>query len=76
MRTDDAIRHMCDTAGKGTTIVSREIGRGSSFVGSILSRGSVPKADTLAEIAEACGYELALISRDEKIVIEYEPRQD
>ena len=75
MQTCDAIRHMCDMAGKGTTIVSKDIGRGSSFVGSILSRGSVPKADTLAEIAEACGYELALIGHDEKIVIEYDPRE-
>lgn len=72
MLTGDAIRHMCDKAGKGTTVVSKDIGRGSSFVGSILSRGSVPKADTLAEIAEACGYELALIGHGEQIVIEYE----
>lgn len=71
MRTGEAIRHMCDKAGKGTTIVSRDIGRGSSFVGSILSRGSVPKADTLAEIAEACGYELMLVGHGEQITIEY-----
>ena len=76
MHTNDAIRHMCDKSGKGSTIVSRDIGRVSSFVGTILSRGSVPKADTLAEIAEACGYELALIGHGEKIVIEYEPRDE
>ena len=75
MRTVEAIRYMCDKAGKGTTVVSRDIGRGSSFVGSILSRGSIPKADTLAEIAEACGYELALIGHGERIVIEYDERR-
>lgn len=75
MQTGDAIRHMCDKAGKGTTIVSKDIRRGSSFVGSILSRGSVPKADTLAEIAEACGYQLTLIGHGEQIVIEYDPRE-
>ncbi len=74
MYTGDAIRHMCEVSGKGSTIVSKDIGRVSSFVGTILSRGSVPKADTLAEIAEACGYQLALIGHGEQIVIEYEPR--
>jgi hypothetical protein len=72
MRTDEAIRHMCETVGKGTTVVSKDIGRGSSFVGSILSRGSVPKADTLARIAEACGYELVLRGHGEEITIEYQ----
>ena len=71
MMTDEAIRHMCKVAGKGTPVVSRDIGRGSSFVGSILSRGSVPKADTLARIAEACGYEVVLRGHGEEITIEY-----
>ena len=75
MYTNEAIRHMCEVSGKGSTIVSKDIGRVSSFVGTILSRGSVPKADTLAEIAEACGYQLALIGHGEQIVIEYEGRQ-
>ena len=71
MMTDEAIRHMCEAAGKGTTVVSRDIERASSFVGSILSRGSVPKADTLARIAEACGYEVVLRGHGEEITIEY-----
>lgn len=65
---------MCDVSGKGTIEVSSEIGRAKSYVGGILSRGSTPQADTLAEIAEACGYQLALIGHGEQIVIEYEPR--
>ena len=76
MKTGEAIRHMCEVAGKGTVEVSGDIGRGRSYVGSILSRGSTPQADTLAEIAEACGYELVLIGHGEKIVIEYEPRDE
>lgn len=51
MYTNDAIRHMRDISGKGSTIVSRDIGRVSSFVGTIFSRGSVPQADMREEIA-------------------------
>lgn len=72
MKTGEAIRHMCEVSGKGTIEVSSDIGRGRSYVGSILSRGSTPQADTLAKIAEACGYELMLVGNGEQIVIEYE----
>lgn len=70
MQTIEAIRHMCDQAGMTTVQVSEALGKSRAYVGATLSRGSVPKADTLSQIAQACGYRLVLEGRDEKIVIE------
>ena len=70
MQTIEAIRHMCDEAGMTTVQVSEALGKSRAYVGATLSRGSVPKADTLSQIARACGYTLVLEGRDERIVIE------
>ena len=70
MNTIDAIRRMCDESGKSTTQVSTEIGRTRSFVGSTLTRQSVPRANTLALIAQACGYRLVLESDTDRIQID------
>ena len=70
MRVDEAIRHMCEATGGGTVTVSKAMGKTRSYLSALLSRGTVPKADTLAQIAQACGYELVLEGHDERIVIE------
>lgn len=69
MNTSDAIREMCRSCNKGTTEVSISIGRSGSYVGNMLSRGSTPRADTLALIAEACGYRLILEGNGHRIQI-------
>ena len=70
MNTLEAIRRMCDEAGLTTVQVSERLGKSRAYVGATLSRGSVPKADTLAQIAQACGYTLVLESPTDRIQIE------
>lgn len=65
-----AMRHMVNMSGKSTRAVSRDIGIADTFVGMTLSRKSVPKLDTFADIAEACGYEVQIVGHDETIVID------
>ena len=60
MNTKEAIEKMCEMAGKSQRTVSKEIGRAPTFVGSSLHKGSVPRVDTMAAIARACGFELVL----------------
>ena len=55
-----------------TTQVSAALGKSRAYVGATLSRGSVPQADTLSQIASACGYELVLEGHGERIVLEAE----
>ena len=81
MDASEAMRLIIEASGKTGRQVAREIGRSESFISSSLAQGVCPRADTLARIAPACGYELAIIPRNEAdrisnigagIVIEYE----
>lgn len=65
----DLIRYLVDKSGKSASRVSREIGRTSGYLGSVIHRGSLPSPSVLADIAEACGYCLALIGKDEAITV-------
>ena len=55
--------------GSGLTAIeiSRKIGRKDNYVSSLLSRGSIPTAETLASIAEASGWRLCLVSDGEMV---------
>ena len=70
VKTTDAIRQMCESSEMGTIEVSEQMGKSRGYLSATLSRGNVPRADTLAQIAQACGYELVLEGRGERIVIE------
>lgn len=64
MQTLDAVRSMLDDAGATPYRVSLDLGRTSTYVATMLRRGSCPSADLLAEIANACGYRLQLVPKD------------
>lgn len=60
MNSKDAVLKMCEISGKSQRAVSLEIGKAGTFLGTTLYKGSVPRVDTMAKIAEACGFELVL----------------
>lgn len=66
---DELVRHIVKKSGKTPAQLSREISRSKGYVGSLLSHGTVPGLSVLADIAEACGYGVALISDDEAITV-------
>ena len=79
----EAMRLIIESSGKSGRQVAREIGRSESFISSSLAQGVCPRADTLARVARACGYELVLIPKPQTdkfmspgsgIVIEYDGR--
>lgn len=53
--------------------LSKALGKTPAYVSVIFSRGSVPKTDTFAKIADAAGYDLLLRSRDDEIEIVIDP---
>ena len=61
MEVADALRTMVDESGLTRTQVSARMGRYDSYVSQLLTRTSVPGADTVASIARACGYRLELV---------------
>lgn len=62
--TLEAVRAMLEHSGRTSYRVAVEMGRAPSYVSSMLRRGSCPSADVLAQMADACGYDLRLVSRD------------
>lgn len=70
METCEAIREMMEHGATTALEVSRRIGRSDNYISSMLSRGSVPSAQTLATIAEACGWHLCLVSEEETVRID------
>jgi DNA-binding phage protein len=74
---------MIEASGKSGRQVAREIGRSESFVSSTLAQGVCPRADTLARVADACGYKIVIVPKDvarnllegsNRIVVEYDGR--
>ena len=63
MNTHEAMRAMLERSGMTSYRVSVGIGRHSSYISTMLRRGSVPSADLLARIADVCGYDLRLVPR-------------
>ena len=85
MDASEAMRLMIEASGKSGRQVAREIGRSESFISSSLAQGVCPRADTLARVAHACGYELVVLPQNEaerisnvgtSIVIEYDSHLD
>lgn len=64
MTTLEALRAMLDASGVSAYRAALDIGRAPTCVSGMLRRGSCPNADLLAKIADACGYDLALLPRD------------
>lgn len=62
------VEHMVAASGKPLSQVSTEIGRARTFLNASMAReGWSPRADTLAEICGACGYELVARGHGEEI---------
>lgn len=61
---------MMQTSGKTYKDVADSLGKSPTYLSGIISRGSVPKMDTAAAIAHACGYRLQLVSDDGRDVVE------
>lgn len=63
MQFYDALEEMAKTAGRSIYSIQKELNRGNTLVAS-KSRGSILRSDTLAKVAEVCGYALVLVPED------------
>lgn len=60
MDSSKAMKTMVERCGKSARAVSTEAGRTPDYLGSIFYRGSSPTLATAAQIADVCGYSVAL----------------
>lgn len=64
MEAMNALATAAKTAEVPTTHIGPKMGKGANYFSAVKSRGSVPRCDTMAAMADVCGYKLALIPRD------------
>ena len=70
MNTEDLIRHMCAKSGKSLRAVSVKINKSPNYISSIFGKDATPNVNTLAEIANACGYVLCAKGHGETVALE------
>ena len=72
MDTLQAMREMLDNAGMTPYAAGKAVGKSHTYVSGLFTRQTTPNANRLAIIADACGYDLVLQSRDtgKQIVID------
>ena len=73
MQVKEAIGFVIDESGKSRYAISRDLGKGRNYVYKLFERDSNPAYDTLASIANLCGYDLALVKRDGSNTIILDP---
>ena len=64
MQTNDAIKQILTRAGLTPYSASLKIGKSHAYIGSLLKRAGGVGAPVLASIADICGYDLFLVSRE------------
>lgn len=57
----DALKEAASRSGKPLRQIGRELGKPDNYVNNSMSRGSTPRCDTMAKMAEVCGHSLALV---------------
>lgn len=64
MDAKTAIDGMVRASGKTPAEIAEAIGRSRTYVYTLMNQGSVPRLDTFARLAHACGYRLVLETED------------
>lgn len=62
-----AVQHMVATCEKSYSQVSRELGKGRTYLAVMMRDQTTPRVDTLARIAALCGYDLLLVGHGEAL---------
>lgn len=65
MKAYEAVRAAAKDSGVPITHIGPALGKSSVYVSNGASRGSIPKADTLASMLSVCGYVLAALPADQ-----------
>lgn len=65
MRADKVLKEMLAREHVSTIDASKIMGRSKGYVSTFISRHTIPKADTMAAICDAMGYDLIARSRED-----------
>ena len=63
MDAKNALRRIVTLSGKTQRQISSDMGRSENFVSAVRTQKRTPNADLMAEMAQACGYDLQLAKK-------------
>ena len=75
MHVIDALRFIIKKSGLTVDDASIFVGRSKSYFSSSFSRGSVPKADTMADLCDRLGWDLLMRDRSDGFEVYIDPKQ-
>lgn len=77
MKAKRIFNKVVNTSGLTKAELARRMGRNDNYIRGYVTRGSIPKVDTFAEIADVSGYDLLVRHRQsgEEIIIDPPERQ-
>lgn len=75
METRDVLPAIVKGSGRSMQSISTSMGRSRTYIANVVNRGTTLQVDTLAEIADECGYDLKLDKRNGSETIVIDPPQ-
>lgn len=63
MQAFEALKEASEKSGVPMYKIGPAMGKPASYVSTGMSRGSSPRCDTMAKMADVCGYSLALVPK-------------
>lgn len=73
MESKEALRYVVNHSGKSQRAISVELGKVPTYISATFTQGSIPTVETLANVANVCGYDLLLVNRETGETISIDP---
>lgn len=64
MDLKNAMNEIMDESGMSRYAIAKTMGRSNNYVYNLFGRGGYPSYQVASDIADICGYDLALVKRD------------
>jgi len=75
VRADKVLKEMLEREHISTIEASKMMGRSKGYVSNLISRHTIPRADTMAAICDAMGYDLIARSREDGYEFHIDPSE-
>ena len=76
MDSSEVLRYVVNHSGKSQRAISIELGKVPTYISSTFTQRSIPTIETMANIANVCGYDLVLIKRSSNEQIRIDPQTE
>lgn len=73
MEIKQALSHVIERSGMSRYAVGQRLGKGRNYMYNLLAKPTNPTFGVIVDVADVCGYDLALVNREDGDVIKLDP---